>query len=43
MTTKTLLAVPQKVVWMLFHHLPEHPYPSGHPSALRRAPRDVRG
>jgi len=28
---------------MLFRHLPEQPYPSDHPSSLRRPPRDLRG
>ncbi len=43
MSTKTLLTVPRQLVWMLLHHLPEEPYPSDHPTALRRAPRDARG
>ena len=43
MTTKTLRTWPNWLARMLVRHLPEHPYPSDHPSGLRRAPRDVRG
>jgi hypothetical protein len=43
MTTKTLRAWPHWLARMLFQHLPEQPYPSDHPTALRRSPRDARG
>jgi hypothetical protein len=33
-----LEAILRLVIWQL----PERPYPSDHPTALRRAPRDVR-
>jgi hypothetical protein len=43
MTMKTLRHWPQWLRRMLFRHLPEQPYPSDHPSSLRRPPRDLRG
>lgn len=46
MSTNTLQSVRQVRHWLarvLLHHLPEQPYPSDHPSSLRRPPRDQRG
>lgn len=32
-----------RITWLLFRHLPEDPYPSNHPTSLRRSPPDARG
>ena len=33
----------RRITWLLFRHLPEEPYPSSHPSGLRRSPPETRG
>jgi len=43
MSADTLRSVRHWLAHILFHHLPEEPYPSDHPASLRRAPREVRG
>jgi hypothetical protein len=43
MTMTTVRTWRHWLAHILWHHLPEQPYPSNHPSGLRRAPRDQRG
>lgn len=49
MPAKTYTSASRLAQWrrwlarMLFHHLPEEPYPSDHPSSLRRTPPELRG
>lgn len=43
MATHTMRSWPRWLARLLFRHLPEQPYPSNHPSDLRRSPRDARG